>query len=459
MMKSLLSSLLVTLFLSAGMAQGPGEDEEVVRDLYSYALTHHQGYQWLKDLTDIGGRLAGSPEADSAVSYFKYLADSMGFKTTLMPVKVPHWVRGAAEQASFIANEREYSLRACALGGSVATAPEGLKAGVIEIHSFEELDSLGTELEGKIAFFNIPMDPAFINSFFAYGSAVKQRWMGAVEASKRGAAAVVIRSLSNTLNPYPHTGSMTYEGAEERIPAMAISTLDAEALSEALATYPDLEIFMKMNCEWKDSVISHNLIADLPGTETPDEIILVGGHIDSWDLGTGAHDDGAGCMHSLEAAWLLKQLKILPGRTLRVVFFMNEEFGLSGARKYARQSRLNNWNHVIAMESDGGGFSPRGISIVTNDTLTERIKELRSLLEPYGIHQFSQSGSGADISQLKSDDVILIGLRPDTHRYFEFHHSTQDNIDAVNQRELEMGSATLASIIYLLDKYDITAQH
>lgn len=458
MIKSIFTSLLSVLFLSAGMAQGPGSDEEVVRDLYSYALTHSQGYQWLKDLTDIGGRLAGSPEADSAVSYFKYVADSMGFVTSLMPVKVPHWVRGEAEQASFFANGKEYPLRACALGGSIATDAEGLRREVVEIRSFDELDSLDRELEGKIAFFNIPMDPAFINSFFAYGSAVKQRWIGAVEASKKGAAGVVIRSLSNTLNPYPHTGSMTYEGAEKKIPAMAISTLDAEALSEALSAYPNLEVFMKMHCEWKDSVISHNLIADLPGSESPDEIILVGGHIDSWDIGKGAHDDGAGCMHALEAAWLLKELSILPGRTLRVVFFMNEEFGLNGAKEYARQSRDKQWNHVIAIESDGGGFSPRGISIVTNDQVTEKIKEFRSLLEPYGIHQFSQSGSGADISQLKSDDVVLIGLRPDTHRYFEFHHSTQDNLDAVNQRELEMGSATLASIIYLLDKYNITAQ-
>ena len=251
---------------------------------------------------------------------------------------------------------------------------------------------------------------------------------------------------------------MTYEGAERKIPAMAVSTLDAEALSEAVAADPNLEFYMKMSCEWQDSVISHNLIADLPGSESPDEIILIGGHIDSWDLGKGAHDDGAGCMHSLEAAWLLKELNLLPGRTLRVVFFMNEEFGLNGAREYAKQSRLNNWNHVIAIESDGGGFAPRGISVVATEEVTEKIKGFRELLEPYGIHQFSQSGSGADISRLKSDDVVLIGLRPETHRYFEFHHSTQDNLDAVNQRELEMGSATLASIIYLLDKHNITAQ-
>ena len=185
MMKSAIITLSFLISIPV-WAQGPGEDEEVVRDLYSYALTHYQGYQWLEDLTNIGGRMAGSSEADSAISYFEYLADSMGFKTSLMPVRVPHWTRGEAEEAAFIVDGKEYPVRVCALGGSVATEASGLRTGVVEIRSFEQLDSLENELEGKIAFFNIPMDPAFINSFFAYGSAVKQRWIGAVEASKKG---------------------------------------------------------------------------------------------------------------------------------------------------------------------------------------------------------------------------------------------------------------------------------
>lgn len=453
-------SLVLTIVLGFNTTViGQDSDEEIIRALYSHALTDHQGYDWLRDLTNIGGRMAGSPQADSAISYFQMLADSMGFETSLMPVKVPHWTRGEAEEAAFIVNGTRYPLRACALGGSIGTPSKGLTKEVIEIKSFAALDSLDNELKGKIAFFNIPMDPAYINSFFAYGSAVKQRWIGTVEASKKGASAVVIRSLSNTINPYPHTGSMTYKGADKKIPSMAISTLDAEILSDALAADSDLKLYMKMSCEWKDSVISHNLIADLPGKEKPDEIILIGGHIDSWDLGTGAHDDGSGCMHSLEAAWLLKTLDLLPSRTLRVVFFMNEEFGLNGAKEYARVSKDQQWKHVIALESDGGGFAPRGISMDASDSIIDQIKAFRGLLEPYGIHQFSQGGSGADISQLKSADMVLIGLRPENHRYFEFHHSTQDNFDAVNQRELEMGSATLAALIYLLDKYDITVQN
>ena len=430
-------------------------DEEAIKELYSYALRQNQGYEWLTDLTNIGGRLAGSPEADSAISYFRQIADSLGFETSLMPVKVPHWERGAAEEAAYISAGQTHVMNACALGGSMATPKSGLRRKIVEIKSFEELDALEDELKGKIAFFNIPMDPGYINSFFAYGSAVKQRWIGAVEASKKGADAIIIRSLSNTINPYPHTGSMTYEGAAEKIPAMAISTLDAEALSSALLADPELEVFMKMNCVWHDSVISHNLIADLPGAELKDEIILVGGHIDSWDLGTGAQDDGAGCMHSLEAAWLLKSLDLQPKRTLRVVFFMNEEFGMNGANEYAKVSKEQGWNHQIAIESDGGGFAPRGFSMDVDDSIAARIKEFRGLLEPYGLHQFSKGGSGADISKLKSEGALLIGLRPENHRYFEFHHSTEDNIKAINQRELEMGSASLAALIYLLDKYDI----
>lgn len=440
------------------IAQQEPTDAEIIRELYKTALREAQGYSWLKELTDIGGRFAGTPEADAAVIHFQAIADSLGFNTRLQPVKVPRWVRGPVERAYYQTNGKLTDLPVTALGSSVATPEGGLKAPLVELRSFAQLDSLGDALEGKIAFFNIPMDPTYINSFFAYGQAVKQRRVGAVEASKKGAAGVVIRSLSNTINEYPHTGSMTYRGADRKIPALAISTAAAEKLSRDLKKDPDIEFFMELQCHWEDSVMSSNLIAEWPGTEKPGEVIVVGGHIDSWDLGTGAHDDGAGCMHALEAAWLLQKLNLPLKRSLRVVFFMNEEFGLSGARAYAREAKKEkDIRHVIALESDAGGFTPRGIGITASDSLVEVIKQMRSLLEPYGIHRFSPGGSGADISQLRSDDMILIGLRPDTHRYFEVHHSALDVLDQVNPRELEMGSATLAAIIYWLDKHDITA--
>lgn len=413
---------------------------------------------WLEELTEMGPRLTGSENATNAVYHFQKIADSLGFETTLQAVTVPQWVRGDQEQAYYTNDGSKTVLNPCALGGSIGTSKNGLKAPLFEITSFEQLDTLSDELAGKIAFYNIPMDPAFINTFHAYSNSAKQRYIGALEASKKGAIAVVTRSLSATINDLPHTGSMTYTGAEVKIPAMAISTADADKLSSDLKANPRLELFMKMNCESRDSVISYNLIAEIKGNEKPEEVIVLGGHIDSWDLGTGAHDDGAGCVHSLEAAWLLQQINLLPKRTIRVVFFMNEEFGLNGAKVYAKQSLKQNTNHVIAIESDAGGFTPRGISMVAPDSIVSKIRELRSLFEPYGLHQFTESGSGADISQLYSKDLVMLGLRPDNHRYFDIHHSAADVIESVSPRELEMGSATLAAFIYLLDKYDITAK-
>jgi hypothetical protein len=446
-----LMALLLVLSSFSVKAQFDSTEVAVIKQLYTAALSSQQGYKWLKELTDAGPRLTGSPQATEAVKRFALIAEKHGFKTRLQRVKVPVWTRGEQETAYFMAGLENTPMNICALGGSIATPENGLEAEVVEITNFNQLDLL--DLKGKIAFFNIPMNPAFISTFSAYGGAVKQRWAGAIEASKRGAIGVICRSLSSSINPYPHTGSMTYRGAEVKIPSAAISTLDAENLSAALKA-EKVKVNFKMQCAWQDSAYSYNLIAELPGTEKPEEIIVIGGHIDSWDLGTGAHDDGAGCMHALEAAYLLKQQNLLPKRTLRVVFFMNEEFGLSGAREYAEQAEKANEKHVLAIESDAGGFSPRGISISAEDETLEQIKNLRELLEPYGIHQFGKGGGGADINQIKGENVVKIGLRPDSQRYFEIHHSALDVLDQVNAREMELGSGTLAAVIYILDKYD-----
>lgn len=450
--------ILVVLTAFAGMCFGQSEnaEAETIRSIYNRALTQQQGYKWLKELTDIGPRFAGTEEANTAVFRFQEILDSLGFKTQLQEVTVPVWKRGPQEKSSYSIDGQTFKMDVCALGGSVATPQNGLEAQVVEITDFDQLDSVN--LKGKIAFFNIPMDPSFIRTFYAYGSAVTQRWAGAMEASKRGAIGVVIRSLSSSINDYPHTGSMTYAGAEEKIPAAALSTRSAERLSRALKENADLTVALEMGCEWQDSATSYNLIADLPGTENPDEYILIGGHLDSWDLGTGAHDDGAGSMHAMHAAYLLKELGLSPKRTLRLVFFMNEEFGLNGAKTYAKLAKKENINHVIAYESDGGGFSPRGISMVAPDTIVEKIRGFRDLLEPYGIHRFGLGGAGADINQIAADDIVMIGMRPDSQRYFEVHHSARDVFENVNARELELGSATMASFIYLLDKYNVVAK-
>lgn len=430
------------------------KDAAKFREIYSQALTEQQGFAWLTELCGLGPRFAGSEQATESILYFQEVMDSLGFETRLQAVKVPRWVRGPQEKAWLVQGIDQAEMAVTALGGSVPTPNGGLKAEVVEIPSFEALDSLN--LEGKIAFFNIPMDPSFISTGYAYGSAVKQRWAGAMEASKKGAIAVVIRSLSSSINKYPHTGSMAYADDIKKIPAAALSTYDAELLSKTLKSDPELQVKLDMRCEWKDSVYSYNLIADLKGAEKPEEIILVSGHIDSWELGTGAHDDGAGAMHALETLYLIKSMQIPLKRTLRLVWFMNEEFGLNGARVYARSAKANSKEkHVIAIESDGGGFTPKGLSIDASDPIVSQLKNYRSLFEPYGVYQFSKGGSGADINQLKNDEIVLIGLRPDNHRYFEVHHSALDNISAVNAREFTLGSATLAALVWIMDRDDV----
>lgn len=459
MTKNLLILIFLLPFTGFGQNDDVLPDAEVIKNIYTTALVENQGYMWLKELTDIGPRLTGSPQADEAVFRFQEIADSLGFQTYLQPVKVPQWIRGDQEEAYYsIQDGVKITLNPCALGGSIPTPVKGLKAPLFEISSFDQLDTITDQLEGKIAFYNIPMNPAFINTFFAYANAAKQRYVGALEASKKGAVGVITRSLSATINDLPHTGSMTYKGADVKIPAMAISTADAEVLSRNLKQTSQIEFFMKMNCEKRDSVTSYNLIAEIKGESKPEEVIVIGGHIDSWDLGTGAHDDGAGCVHSLESVWLLKKLGLLPKRTIRVVFFMNEEFGLNGAKVYAQKSKEENIKHVVAIESDAGGYTPRGISMTAPDSIIATIRALRSLLEPYGLHQFTEGGSGADISQLYRPDLVMIGLRPDNQRYFDIHHSSADVLSSVSPRELEMGSASLASIIYLFDKYDIISR-
>lgn len=264
-----------------------------------------------------------------------------------------------------------------------------------------------------------------------------------------------MRSLTHRLDDYPHTGSMTYEDlpVEKRIPSAAISTNDAEYLSSLLKLDKSVKLYMKINSEQLADVQSHNVIGEITGSEFPDEYIVVGGHLDSWDLGDGSHDDGAGVVQSMEVLRLFKEINYKPKRSIRVVLFMNEENGLRGGNKYAEEVKRKKENHIFALESDAGGFTPRGFSFDTGDAQFNQIESWKKLFEPYLIHQFDRNGSGADISPLKNGSVVLAGLRPDSQRYFDHHHSDNDTFDAINKRELELGAATMASLIYLVDKY------
>lgn len=442
-------------------AQSNIEDKNQIKHFYDLSLLNGQSYEWLDYLSNrIGSRLSGSLGAERAVAWTKSALDSLGLdRVYLQAVKVPKWVRGPKEFALIeTAPGITFNVPVTALGGSVATPSVGLKAPVVEVQGIEDLATLGREnIEGKIVFFNRPMQANLISTFEAYSGCVDQRYSGALEASAFGAVGVIVRSMNLRLDDLPHTGAMSYgeQDVSKRIPAAAISTNAAEKLSYLLKLEPELKFLFRQQCKTFPDVWSHNVIGEITGSEFPDEIILVGGHLDSWDLGDGAHDDGAGVVQSMEVLRLFKQSGYRPKRTIRVVLFMNEENGLRGGNAYADSAFVKNEKHIFALESDAGGFTPRGFSFNCSDEEFAQVESWKPLFKPYLIHYFEQGGSGADIRPLKNKYNVLAGLRPDSQRYFDHHHAENDTFDAINKRELELGAATMTSLIYLFDKYGL----
>ncbi len=457
------AGLLFLCLVVCNLILAQQKDEVQLRKIYDAALTNGKSYDWLNYLSNqIGGRLSGSVQAEQAVEYTKAELDALGLDNVwLQPVMVPKWVRGTPEFAYYETDPGiTTNVPITALGGSVATPPKGIKAQLIEVQSIAELEELGADkIAGKIVFFNRPMDPVHINTFDSYSGAVDQRGSGAKEAGKFGALGVIVRSMNLRLDDFPHTGGMSYGDTPEnqRIPAAAVSTNSAELLSTTLKLNPNIQFYFKQNCKQFDDVQSFNVIGEIKGSTYPDEIIVVGGHLDSWDLGDGSHDDGAGCVQSMEVLRLFKEIGYKPKRTIRVVLFMNEENGLRGGKKYAEVAGKNNEKHIFALESDAGGFTPRGFSFDSSDADFERVEAWKNVFEPYNIHLFAQGGSGADIGPLKNDRIVLAGLRPDSQRYFDHHHSDNDRFEHVNKRELELGAAAMASLVYLFDSYGISS--
>ncbi len=453
--------LLLLLFFGFTQAQNSKEIETQLKSIYSTALLNGKSYSWLEHLSvQIGGRLSGSLNAERAVDWGKEELDLLGLdRVWLQPVMVPKWIRGTFEYAHIETSPgNTINVPVCALGGSVATPIAGIRSEVIEVDGINALKKLNKkEVAGKIVFLNRPMQADLINTFEAYSSCVDQRYSGAEEAAKLGAVAVIVRSVNLRLDDFPHTGSMSYGelSIRKRIPAAAISTNGAELLSSMLALNPKLRFYLKQNCKNLPDVQSYNVIGEINGSEKPDEIMVVGGHLDSWDLGGGAHDDGAGVVQSMEVLRLFKEIGYQPKRTLRVVLFMNEENGMRGATKYASISKSKKENHVFALESDAGGFTPRGFSIDTSPKKLKTIQSWESYFKPYLIHMFVKGGSGADVGHLKTDANILAGLRPDSQRYFDYHHAANDTFDKINKRELELGSATMAALVYLIDYFSL----
>ena len=456
-----LSYLIIITFSVSLNSQNTNDYSVFIDKIYDEALSNGYSYEWLDYLSNqIGGRLSGSINYDRSVKWGMDELKMINLDTVwLQPVMIPKWVRGAPEYAHIESSPgNTISVPIAALGGSISTPSIGISANVIEVKNFNELKLIGKDsIAGKIIFYNRPMDPTLINTFQAYGGSVNQRTQGAVEAAKLGAIGVIVRSMTTSLDDYPHTGSMYYEGLSlnQRIPAAAISTNGAELLSSMLSLNPNIKFFFRQNSKNFPDVLSHNVIAQINGSEKPDEIIIVGGHLDSWDLGDGSHDDGAGIVQSMEVLRILKDLNYSPKRTIRVVLFANEENGLRGGTKYAEEARLNNEKHFFALESDAGGFTPRGFSFDTSEKEFKTIKKFENLFIKYGMDNFFIGGSGADIGPLKNGEVILAGLRPDTQRYFDYHHAASDTFDKINKRELELGAAAMTALVYLLDNYKL----
>jgi hypothetical protein len=461
-MKNLIISLLSFCLISCKNESVPFDQEtsDVINTFYSDALEKRESYELLRVLSkDIGARPSGSEGAKKAVLWSKKVMEDYGFDTVyLQEVMVPHWERGELEEAYFYNGKNKVNLSILGAGGTVSTPIEGITAEVVEVASLDEVDELGREnIEGKIVFYNKAFNQRYINVGTSYGETGFQRRTGAVKAAEYGALASVFRSLSSsTYEDFPHTGGMSYKEGLDSIPHGGLGVLSSEKLSQALKEKPKLKLHIKLSGTWYPDALSHNVVGLLRGEKNPEKIITVGGHLDSWDIGEGAHDDGAGCVHSIGALRLFQKQNIKPNNTIRAVMFMNEEFGLRGGLKYAEIAVKENEQHIAAIESDASGYVPRGFGFSGSDEQLEKMQDWLKYFDKNTISYFSKGGGGADIGPLhRQTGTPMFGLSIDGQKYFEMHHTAKDVFELVHARELELGTASLASLIYLIDKYGL----
>jgi len=451
---------LCTATSVAGLrAEDTAADEKMLHSLYTAALEKNPAYDNLSELVaKYPGRLSGSKNLEGAVLWAKGALEKAGAdRTELQPVMVPHWERGPKESVRLvpaILAGKAPVLSAVALGGSMPTPAGGLTASVVELHSLDELKT--TDVKGKIVFFNRPMNPAYINPGQSYGEAGDQRNRGPAEAAKFGAVGVLTRSLTHAHDDVPHTGATTYLPDVPRIPAAALSTVAADRLSAALKADASLRVGMQINSQWFDDAPSHNVIGEIRGSEHPEQVILVGGHLDSWDIAPGAHDDGAGIVQSIEVIRLLKAVGYAPKHTIRCVCFVDEENGTRGAAEYARVVGEKQEVHLLALESDNGGFQSHGFQLGnTAGNASARAARWSALFAPYGMTNFRDGRGGSDVGPLMAKGYAVGELLPESQRYFDIHHTVEDSIDKVNPRELSLGAAAMASLVYLVDQHGL----
>lgn len=467
-MKQLFCLFLVALCLQSRAQKAvidSDTDAEQIKVFFDNSTTRASTYEWLRYICKkIGPRISGSSNYMAAVEYTRQVLDTLGLDSVwLQPVMVPHWERGAYQKAAIVGSKfvGNLPLSCAALGGSAPTPPHhGITGEVIEVGSLDELDKIGTMVKGKIVFFNKPFDPTIYNNFHAYSAAGDQRWAGPNKAAKLGAIACLTRSLTNKKDDSPNAGGTKFDEGVNAIPSAALGVKSAETLSALLKNEKDIKVNIQLDCRSYSDKLAYNVIGEIKGSKFPNEVIVVGGHLDSWDIGEGAHDDGAGCVHSMAALQILKLSGYKPLRTIRCVLFANEENGLKGGEAYAAFAKAKtNERPIAAIESDGGGDLPLGFNYDGNTSLIESNKPIlnnwRGLLMPFGGFYMESGGSGADIGKLKPLGTLLFGLRPDSQRYFDYHHSSNDVFETIHKRSLELGAGHLTSLIYLLDKYGV----
>jgi len=450
--------VLLTLFLNSLLVLAQNQDSLFIRSVFSNALTDNTSYENLRTLCKkIGGRIGGSPQAAKTVSWVEETLKKIGADTVyLQPCMVRNWKRGSKEICyATTAKNVKQKFDVCALGGSIGTGVNGIKAGIIEVKSLDELKLLGEEkIKGKIVFFNRPADPTLYNTFRAYGGAADQRFIGPSIAASYGAIASITRSITVVTHKYPHTGIMHYIDSLPKIPAFAISTIDADNLSTIINKDASVKVYLESTCYDMPDTISYNVIAELKGSEFPHEFIDIGAHMDAWDITEGAQDDGCGVVEMMDVIRMYKQLNYKPKHTIRVVEFMDEEMGQRGARVYAESVKKNMEKHIASIESDEGAFLPQGFSFESGDeTVEKRFEQWKYLLMPYGLWNFHRGYSGVDISFMNDQKFPLIGLNNDSQRYFNYQHAATDVFESITLRELQLGTASIASLVYLIDKY------
>lgn len=434
------------------------EDSTTIRAIADDILVNGKAYENLRTLTkQVGARLSGSAGMYKAEAWGKKALEAAGAGTVwLQECKVPHWTRGGKDEAKATANSQNLNLDILALGNSVGTGAKGVKAPVIVVNNFDELEQRKEEIKGKIVFYNYPFNNKFVETFAAYGDAVKYRGQGPSRAAKYGAVAVLVRSMSNAADNNPHTGATNYNDSFPKIPAAAVGLQDADKLAALITANKKVEVYLKTLAVKLPDTIGHNVIGEWKGSQYPNEIITIGGHLDSWDPAEGAHDDGAGCVQSIEVLRALKAIGYKPKRTIRIVLFANEENGLRGGTKYAEEAKAKGEQHYFALESDEGGFTPRGFGFTVSEQQLAKVQTWAPLFTPYGVFELTMGGGGADIGPLnRTFKTPLAGLVPDSQRYFDIHHARSDVFEAVNKRELELGAVNMTALIYLVDKYGL----